>query len=162
MCPFPTHFTQTIERMWNLTWEVWIFRHLFFTPVTAAVIAFEGSLIHLRRTLLSLSRKHDCYLTHVLFSSLLMSEKSLRQCLFEGRTLLWSLERSCGTADWFHRWPFISCLGCVVFLWRWICLSVCRGDIGVTVFSFFFFQRFKRWMPVLMKVAIKEAQVGRE
>lgn len=35
------------------------------------------------------SRKHDLYLTHVLFSSSFMSEQSLWWCLFWGRRCLW-------------------------------------------------------------------------
>lgn len=84
-----------------------------------------------------------------------------------GRTLLSSLERCCGTADWFQRRPFIFRLVSVVLFflfWRLSCSSVHRGGIGVTVFFclFVFLQRFKSWNSVMMKGPFKEAQVGWE
>lgn len=153
--------------MCNLTSEAWIFWHLFFTLGTAAVIAFEGSLIHLRRTLPSLSRKHDWYLTHVLFSSLLMSQPSLWLCLFvwgahtafQFGALLRDGRLISETAFYFP-----SCV-CGSFFFLTFDLLVCatRCHQCDSVFLFVcFLKRFKSWNSVMMKGPFKEAQVGWE
>lgn len=88
--PSPTHFTQTIERMWNLTSEAWIFWHLFFTVGMVAVIAFEGSLIHLHCTLLP-RVGNMIGIWHMSSFHLLLCRHSLCGDVCLGRTLLLSL-----------------------------------------------------------------------
>lgn len=161
--PFPTHFTQTTERMWNLTWEVWIFWHLFFTLVTAAVIAFEGSLIHLRRTLLSLSRKHDWYLTRPLFISSRVGAVFVAVFVWGAHTAFELGAKAAGRPIDFIDGLLFLVLG-VWFFSLTFDLLVCvlqwhRYD---SVLCFFFLQRFKRWKSVMMKIPFKQAQVGWE
>lgn len=58
---FKTCFiSKSSNRIVNLTSEAWIFWHLFFIVGIRAVIAFEGSLIHLHCTLLSKAGNMIC------------------------------------------------------------------------------------------------------
>lgn len=152
--------------MCNLTSEAWIFWHLFFTRGTAAVIAFEGSLIHLRRTLCLPRVGNMIGIWHMSSFHLLSCWSSLCGCvcLFGG-----------GGAHCFPVWSaaagrqidFRDGLVSVVpffFFWRLICSS-CAAVTSVWQRFFvclFFLQRFKSWKSVMMKGPFKEAQVGWE
>lgn len=136
MYPFPTHFTQTIARMWNLTSEAWIFWHLFFTLGMAAVIAFEGSLIHLRRTLPCPSRKHDWYLTRPPFISSHVGAVFVAVSVFWGAHTAFQFGALLRDSRLISKTAFYfpSCV-CGSFFWRLICSSVHRSDISVCFFS---------------------------
>lgn len=145
--------------MWNVTLEVWIFWHLFFTLATAAVIAFEGSLIHLCHTLLfPESETWLVFDTCPLFISSHVSASFVAVFVWRVHTaLLWVRNAASG-----RQCDFIDGL---LFLILGVRFSL-TVDLLVFVLQWHrwrcFFRRFKRGKSVLMKVPFKEAKVRRE